>query len=74
MASSLKSRMKVLTIIGIFLIGIYSASAQDGDSLRTQFLSEVVIEAPRQKQIRFKIFIVPICRRQPRIFCHECRE
>ena len=45
MASSLKSRTKVLTVIGLYLIGIHSVLAQDGDSLRTQFLSEVVIEA-----------------------------
>ena len=44
MAWSLKLRMKVLTVIGLSMIGVHSVLAQDGDSLRTEFLSEVVIE------------------------------
>ena len=44
MAWLLKSRMKVLTLIGLSMIGLHSVLAQDGDSLRTEFLSEVVIE------------------------------
>ena len=44
MAWLLKSRMKVLTVIGLSMIGLHSVLAQDGDSLRTEFLSEVVIE------------------------------
>src|SRR5688572_13185866 len=44
MVWSLKLRMKVLTVIGLSMIGVHSVLAQDGDSLQTEFLSEVVIE------------------------------